>query len=168
MNAGTVEFLLILGGNPVYTAPSDLKFAERWRRSALRAHSGCIEDETAALCHWHVPETHILEMWSDVRADDGTVSIVQPLIAPLYNGKSAHEVVSQRSAQRGARSGYDIVRAYWSGEACGTCAADRSSSSRAAATLAPCLDAPRSRRSTRLAAMAPRRRDSDTALRLRL
>ena len=86
MNAGRVEFLLILGGNPVYTAPSDLKFADALQKVGMRAHHGLYDDETAALCHWHVPEAHFLEMWSDVRSDDGTVSIVQPLIAPLYNG----------------------------------------------------------------------------------
>ena len=92
MNAGTVEFLLILGGNPVYTAPADLDFAASSRRSPLRAHVGLYEDETSAACDWHIPEAHYLEAWSDVRADDGTATIVQPLIAPLYNGKSVHEV----------------------------------------------------------------------------
>ncbi len=115
MNAGTVSLLLILGGNPVYTAPSDLKFAEAMDKVPLRANLSQFHDETAALCHWHVPETHFLEMWSDVRGHDGTVSIVQPLISPLYNGRSVHEVVSTLSAA-GVRSGYDIVRSYWSGQ----------------------------------------------------
>jgi len=115
MNAGTVSVLLILGGNPVYTAPSDLKFAEALDKVPLRANLSQFHDETAALCHWHIPETHFLEMWSDVRGHDGTVSIVQPLIAPLYDGRSIHEVVSTLSAA-GVRSGYDIVRTYWSGQ----------------------------------------------------
>ena len=59
-----------------------------------------------------MPEAHFLETWSDVRADDGTVTIVQPLIAPLYGGKSAHEVLAAFS-DGGERSGYDIVREYW-------------------------------------------------------
>ena len=88
MNAGTVEFLLILGGNPVYTAPSDLKFARRHGEGAVRAHLVSTRTRPRRLCHWHIPEAHFLEAWSDVRADDGTVTIVQPLIAPLYNGKS--------------------------------------------------------------------------------
>ena len=113
MNAGRVEFLLILGSNPVYSAPVDLKFADALGKVRLRAHLGLYEDETAALCHWHIPETHFLEMWSDVRSDDGTVSIVQPLIAPLYGGKSAHEVISALG-DGGERSGYDLVREYWS------------------------------------------------------
>ena len=115
MNAGTVSLLLILGGNPVYTAPSDLKFAEALDKVPLRVSLSQFHDETAALCHWHIPETHFLEMWSDVRGHDGTTSIVQPLIAPLYNGRSVHEVVSTLSAA-GVRSGYDIVRSHWSGQ----------------------------------------------------
>ncbi len=115
MNAGSVEFLLILGGNPVYTAPVDLQFARSLEKVPLRAHLGMYEDETAALCHWHIPETHFLEMWSDVRSDDGTVSIVQPLIAPLYGGKSPHEVISALG-ETGERSGYDLVREFWSGQ----------------------------------------------------
>ena len=112
MNAGTVNLLLILGGNPAYTAPVDLNFADAMGKVPVRAHLGLYEDETAALCHWNISETHYLEMWSDVRSDDGTVTIIQPLIAPLYGSKSAHEVMSALSA--GAeRPGYDLVRAYW-------------------------------------------------------
>ena len=103
MNAGTVSLLLILGGNPVYTAPSDLKFAEAMDKVPLRASLSQFHDETAALCHWHIPETHFLETWSDVRGHDGTVSIVQPLIAPLYNGHSV--LRGGLDAQRGGRAG---------------------------------------------------------------
>jgi molybdopterin-containing oxidoreductase family iron-sulfur binding subunit len=113
MNAGTVELLLILGGNPVYTAPVDLNFVAALDEVPFRAHLSLYEDETSALCHWHIPETHFLETWSDVRADDGTASIIQPLIAPLYNGKSAHEVISALG-ESGERSAYELVRAYWS------------------------------------------------------
>ncbi len=115
MNAGAVELLLIVGANPVYSAPVDFSFADAMQKVAVRAHLGLYEDETAALSHWHIPETHFLEMWSDVRADDGTVSIVQPLIAPLYNGKSAHEVLSA-IGPNGERTGYDLVRAYWAAQ----------------------------------------------------
>jgi MoCo/4Fe-4S cofactor protein with predicted Tat translocation signal len=115
MNAGTVDFLMILGGNPVYTAPVDLNFAASMQKVPLRAHFGLYEDETAAVCQWHVNEAHFLEAWGDVRSDDGTVTIIQPLIAPLYNGKSANEVMAA-FGERGERSGYDIVREFWSGE----------------------------------------------------
>src|SRR5688572_1755678 len=114
MYAGTVEFLLILGGNPVYSAPADLNFAAAMERVPLRVHLSLYEDETSALCHWHVPETHFLEAWSDVRSDDGTVTIIQPLIAPLYGGKSAHEVVAAIADRE--RTGYEIVREFWSRE----------------------------------------------------
>ena len=88
MQAGKVETLLILGGNPVYTAPADVPFAEALNKVAFRAHLALYEDETSALCHWHLPEAHYLEGWSDGRAYDGTVSIQQPLIAPLYGGRT--------------------------------------------------------------------------------
>jgi molybdopterin-containing oxidoreductase family iron-sulfur binding subunit len=112
MNAGRVDFLLILGGNPVYTAPSDVPFADALQKVPQRAHLGLYEDETAELCQWHVPETHFLEAWSDVRSDDGTATIVQPLIAPLYGGKSAHEVLAALG-EGGERTGYDVVREFW-------------------------------------------------------
>jgi len=75
MNAGSVELLLILGGNPVYTAPADLNFADAMGKVEVRAHLSLHEDETSALCHWHIPEAHFLEAWSDVRGDEGTVTI---------------------------------------------------------------------------------------------
>ena len=116
MNAGTVTMLVILGANPVYTAPADLKFGDALGKVGLRVHLGLYHDETGALSHWHIPEAHFLETWSDVRADDGTVTIVQPLIAPLYGGRSAHEVLSAFN-DAGPRSSYDIVRSFWSGRA---------------------------------------------------
>jgi MoCo/4Fe-4S cofactor protein with predicted Tat translocation signal len=115
MNAGKVDFLLILGGNPVYTAPSDLKFGEALQKVALRANVALHENETAALCQWNIPEAHFLEQWSDVRSEDGTATIVQPLIAPLYQGKSAHDILAAFT-DRPERSAYDIVREYWARE----------------------------------------------------
>jgi len=112
LNAGTVDFLLIVGANPVYTAPADLKFGDALQKAVLRVHLGLYEDETSALCQWHIPEAHFLEAWSDVRSEDGTATIVQPLIAPLYQGRSAHEVLAAFT-DRPERTGYDIVREYW-------------------------------------------------------
>ena len=112
MDTGRVDVLLILGGNPVYTAPADLRFGERLAKVGLRVHLGPYDDETSLLCHWHVPEAHYLEAWSDARAYDGTASIIQPLIAPLYEGKTAHEVLVACS-DRPERSGYEVVREYW-------------------------------------------------------
>ncbi|HXJ91028.1 MAG TPA: TAT-variant-translocated molybdopterin oxidoreductase [Candidatus Binatia bacterium] len=121
MQSGKVSLLIILGGNPVYDASADLKFAEVLKSGAvpLRVHHGLYQDETAELCQWHVPATHELESWGDARAYDGTVSIIQPLIAPLYNGKSAIEFVALLSGQAEA-SGYDLVRAYWQKQRAGT------------------------------------------------
>ena len=91
MNGGKVDVLVILGGNPAYDAPADLTFADALKNGKvpLRVHYGLYQNETAELCQWHVNATHELEAWGDARAYDGTVSIIQPLIAPLYNGKSA-------------------------------------------------------------------------------
>jgi molybdopterin-containing oxidoreductase family iron-sulfur binding subunit len=112
MERGLVDLLIIAGGDPVFTAPRDIAFAERLSHVKLRVHLGLYEDETSALCHWHVPEAHYLESWSDARAFDGTVSIVQPLIAPLYGGKSAIELIAALRGKSGL-SAYDIVRDYW-------------------------------------------------------
>jgi MoCo/4Fe-4S cofactor protein with predicted Tat translocation signal len=112
MDAGRVDLLVILSGNPVLTAPADLRFADRMAKVGIRVHLGLYHDETAALCHWHVPEAHYLESWSDARAFDGTTSIVQPLIAPLYDGKSAHEMVGLFTKVTG-QPGYEILRASW-------------------------------------------------------
>jgi MoCo/4Fe-4S cofactor protein with predicted Tat translocation signal len=114
MSGGKVDLLVILGGNPAYDAPADLNFADVLKNSKipLRVHHGLYQNETAELCQWHVNATHELEAWGDARAYDGTVSIIQPLIAPLYNGKSALEFVALLSGQADATS-YDLTRAYW-------------------------------------------------------
>jgi molybdopterin-containing oxidoreductase family iron-sulfur binding subunit len=113
MNAGNVQLLFVLGGNPVYTAPVDLKFSDAMQKVALRVHLGFYQDETAAQSHWHISEAHYLETWSDVRGDDGTATIIQPVIAPLYGSKSAHEVVAAL-ATGSEQSAYDLIRGYWS------------------------------------------------------
>ena len=112
MRAGRVHDLLILGGNPVYCAPADLEFAEALRRVPLSIHYGLYQNETAALCRWHIPATHDFEAWSDARAFDGTLTIMQPLIAPLYAAKSPHELLAALGVGP-HRSGYEIVQAHW-------------------------------------------------------
>jgi MoCo/4Fe-4S cofactor protein with predicted Tat translocation signal len=114
MGAGRVDTLIVLDSNPVYAAPADLKFDERLMgRVPLRIHFGLYRDETAAFCHWHIPAAHYLESWSDARAADGTVSLIQPLIAPLYGGRTIHEVVGAMVSRQAGQSSHDIVRAYW-------------------------------------------------------
>jgi molybdopterin-containing oxidoreductase family iron-sulfur binding subunit len=114
MQAGRVDLLIILGGNPAYDAPADLNFADAMKNGKvpLRVHYGLYQNETAELCQWHVNAAHELENWGDARAYDGTVSIIQPLIAPLYNGKSALEFVALLNGQADA-TGYDLMRTYW-------------------------------------------------------
>ena len=80
MNAGKVDTLLILGGNPVYNAPGDLKFAEALKKVATSIHLSRYRDETSLESTWHLPEAHFLEAWGDARSYDGTYSVVQPLI----------------------------------------------------------------------------------------
>jgi MoCo/4Fe-4S cofactor protein with predicted Tat translocation signal len=112
MESNSVQVLVIIGGNPVYSAPADLSFASHLAKMNLSIHLSLYEDETSALCHWHIPEAHYLESWSDVRAYDGTATIIQPLIAPLYGGRTAHELLAALIGQPG-RSSYELVRDYW-------------------------------------------------------
>jgi MoCo/4Fe-4S cofactor protein with predicted Tat translocation signal len=116
IDTGAVEILVIVGGNPVYTTPADLKLDDvRMKKVGLAVHLSLYDDETSDLCHWHIPETHFLETWGDTRAFDGTVTIQQPLITPLYNGKSAYELLAAFTANPDRRS-YDIVREHWMNE----------------------------------------------------
>jgi MoCo/4Fe-4S cofactor protein with predicted Tat translocation signal len=119
MNAGKVQTLLILGGNPVYDAAADLGFAVALKKVKLRAHLSSYYNETSAWCQWHVPEAHYLETWSDVRAHDGTVTILQPLISPLYGGVNAHQIVSILLNKVDVAP-HDLVKSYWSGQADGS------------------------------------------------
>jgi len=114
MRGGKVDILIILGGNPAYDAPVDFGFADALKNTniPLRVHLGLYQNETAELCQWHINEAHYLEAWGDARAYDGTVSIIQPLIAPLYNGKSAYELIALLAGQVDA-SGHDLVQSYW-------------------------------------------------------
>ncbi len=93
MNAGKVQWLVMLGVNPLYSAPADLEFAAAFNKVPNTVHLGSHVDETGALSVWHINKAHYLESWSDARAYDGTISIIQPMIAPMYGGHSAHEVL---------------------------------------------------------------------------
>ena len=111
MKANRVSSLVILGGNPVYNASADVGFAAAMPQVAFSAHWSLHDDETSELCTYQLPACHFLESWGDVRAFDGTVSIIQPLIAPLYAGKTAHELLD--GLMGGARSTRDMVREHW-------------------------------------------------------
>ena len=112
MNGGKITLLVIVSGNPAYTAPADLDFAGAMKNVKTRVHLAQYYDETSELCHWHIPETHYLEAWGDTRAYDGTVTIQQPLIEPLYGGKPAIELVAAIGGNPDM-SAHDAVRQYW-------------------------------------------------------
>ncbi len=112
MNAGKVDMLLIMGSNPVYDAPVDYGFAQAMDKVGLRVQHTLFPNETTDHVHWQIAGTHYLEQWGDTRAFDGTVSLIQPLIAPLYNGKSEAEFIFALVGSS-ETSGYDIVRKYW-------------------------------------------------------
>ena len=116
MSRGEVDLLVVIGTNPVYATPADLDFAAVMENVGMRVHAGLYHDETADLCHWHLPMAHGLEAWSDARSYDGTITVVQPLIAPLYRGKSAHEIVAALDGNA-MKKGYDIVREHWQTQA---------------------------------------------------
>jgi MoCo/4Fe-4S cofactor protein with predicted Tat translocation signal len=121
MRGGKVQMLLIAGVNPLYDAPPDLGFADALQNNniPLRVHLGPYQDETSQYCHWHLNEAHYLESWGDARAYDGTVSIVQPLIAPLYGGKSIYEVLALFTGQS-EMTGHEVVQDYWRSKHTGT------------------------------------------------
>jgi Fe-S-cluster-containing dehydrogenase component len=112
MHAGTVDSLLVLDRNPAYDAPADLGFTDALRRVPHLLHLGLYRDETGRLAEWHLPMAHALEAWSDARAFDGTASIVQPIIAPLYRGRSVHELVAALLGDT-ERDGHALIRRQW-------------------------------------------------------
>jgi len=112
LDAGAVDLLLILGGNPAFNAPVELGMRDRLKKAKLRVRLGLYHDETTEVCHWQIPETHFLETWGDARAFDGTVTIQQPLIQPLYDGRSAIELLQLFTAEPDKRA-YQIVKGYW-------------------------------------------------------
>ncbi|HEX2831243.1 MAG TPA: 4Fe-4S dicluster domain-containing protein [Burkholderiales bacterium] len=115
MNAGRVDTLLVLGANPVYDAPVDLGFAQALARVPLSVHSGLYRDETARAASWHVPQPHTYEQWSDARAFDGTASIVQPVMRPLYDTRPALELLARFMARPADAAA--LVRRTWSSAA---------------------------------------------------
>jgi molybdopterin-containing oxidoreductase family iron-sulfur binding subunit len=110
MNAGKVQWLVMMGVNPIYTAPADLEFAAAFAKVPVTVHLGSHVDETGVLSMWHLNKSHYLESWSDARAYDGTITIIQPMIDPLYGGVSAHNVL-QALTDNPQLSGYDVVQA---------------------------------------------------------
>ncbi|HXP09034.1 MAG TPA: TAT-variant-translocated molybdopterin oxidoreductase [Acidobacteriaceae bacterium] len=114
MKAGKVDWLVILNANPVYTAPVDLQFEEALGKVKTTAHLGSHLNETGLVTEWHINGAHYLESWSDTRAYDGTATVIQPMIDPLYGGKTAHDVI-QSMLDQPDLSPYQVVRKTWQG-----------------------------------------------------
>ena len=112
LNAGQVDLLLVLGGNPAFTSPPELNLRGAMQRAKVRVHLASHEDETSEVCQWLLPEAHAFEHWSDAPSYDGTLSVIQPLIAPLYGGKSAHDILVAFT-ETPEKSSYEVVREYW-------------------------------------------------------
>jgi molybdopterin-containing oxidoreductase family iron-sulfur binding subunit len=109
LHSGQVDVLMILGGNPAFTAPPELNVRGAIQMAKLRVRVSQQEDETSEVCQWSIPEAHTYEAWSDAPAYDGTISIIQPLIAPLYGGTSRHEILSIFT-ETPEKSSYSTVR----------------------------------------------------------
>ena len=112
MQQGEVKVLVVLGGNPVYNTPAELEFAKAYDNVEFRVHLSEEYDETSFASHWHIPAAHDLESWSDARAYLGTVTIQQPLIAPLYAGRTDHELVAT-IAGHPEQTPFQIVQQHW-------------------------------------------------------
>jgi Fe-S-cluster-containing dehydrogenase component len=112
LRTGHLDTLMIVGCNPAYDTPGELSLAQHIASVPFSAHLGLYRDETAAHSTWHLPLSHVLESWSDIRAQDGTASIIQPLIRPLYDTRGAHDLLTFLGGGLSASS-YDIVRAKW-------------------------------------------------------
>jgi molybdopterin-containing oxidoreductase family iron-sulfur binding subunit len=112
MSAGKVSTLVILGGNPVYSAPADVQFAAALSKVATSIHLGAEDDETAAAATWHIPEAHFLESWGDEATSEGLAAIQQPMIEPMYGGKTAAEIVKWTTSGKFTKS-HDMVKEYW-------------------------------------------------------
>ncbi|MBV8902103.1 MAG: 4Fe-4S dicluster domain-containing protein, partial [Acidobacteriia bacterium] len=115
LDGGSVDLLLILGGNPVFNAPVEFGLKDRIQKARLRVHLSPLADETSEVCQWNLPEAHFLESWGDARAFDGTVSLQQPLIEPLYGGRSVLEVLNMLT-DNPLLSTYDLVKGYWASQ----------------------------------------------------
>ena len=119
LDAGAVDVLLILGGNPAFNSPVELGMGDRMKKAKLRIRLGLYADETSQVCQWQVPETHFLETWGDARAFDGTVTIQQPLIAAALRRTLGDADCCRSFTEQPEKTPYDIVKGYWNSAAQG-------------------------------------------------
>jgi len=115
MSSGQVSTLFLLGGNPAYTAPADLQFGVALSKVQNSIHLGLDVDETAASVKWHLPEAHYLESWGDQATSEGLAAIQQPMIEPLYGGRTAAEIVALVVGNKDVKA-HDIVKNYWTAQ----------------------------------------------------
>jgi MoCo/4Fe-4S cofactor protein with predicted Tat translocation signal len=113
LQSGVAQTLLIAGVNPVYDLPPELKFAEALARVPHAVHLGLYNDETGSRCAWHLPEAHYLEAWGDILAIDGTPSLIQPMIQPLYPDTISLLEMMSLFVDAPPRVGYAIVHDFW-------------------------------------------------------
>jgi MoCo/4Fe-4S cofactor protein with predicted Tat translocation signal len=113
LKKGSGKTLLIAGPNPAYDLPVEIGFVEALAKVSHSIHLGLYDDETGSLCEWHVPESHFLESWGDVLAIDGTPSLIQPLIEPLYPGSASLLELISLFIDVPSLKGYDIVHGFW-------------------------------------------------------
>ena len=114
MRAGRVDTLLVLGGNPIYTAPADLDFAAAVGQVGETLYLGHYENETAEACRWFAPEAHFLESWGDARAYDGTISMIQPLVSPLVDARTSGELLAALAGEA-TPDAHRLLHGYWTG-----------------------------------------------------
>ena len=107
--ADNVDTVVIIGGNPVYDAPADMDLAGKLKLVSNSVHLSSHDDETSRACRWHLTRAHALESWGDGTAWDGTVSVQQPMILPLFGGQTPLELLAIMAGEANT-AGFDIVR----------------------------------------------------------
>ena len=113
IKARHVTALFVLGANPVYASPGDVNFGALYRGIPVKVHAALHVDETALESDWHLPLPHWLEDWSDARSVDGTATIIQPVIRPLYDTRSPHTILAGFTSDGSPADARAIVRSYW-------------------------------------------------------
>ena len=108
IKSGAVKNLLIIGGDPVFNAPGDLLLAETLKKLDNMVHLSSHANATSQLASWVIPRSEYLESWGDAFSWDGTYSVTQPLIEPLYDGMNPIEILALCAGDE--RSAHDIVR----------------------------------------------------------
>jgi Fe-S-cluster-containing dehydrogenase component len=116
LHAGEVDAIFVIGGNPAYGSPASLQFAQALAQAKWSARIGLYDDETAQACQWMIPQAHELESWGDSLAADGSLTLIQPLIAPLYEGKSIYEILDLFADASAERSPLEMIQADWQKE----------------------------------------------------